>query len=282
VYDKKSGKKKKGGLYKSQEDCIWMLVMNGGGICDHEVGSGKTLIMVIAAHEMKRLGICHKPMIIGMKANVSAIAETYATAYPDAKILFAKEADYSPSNRVDFFNRMKNNDYDCIIMSHSQFGMIPLSDAIEEELTDEELQQLDDALNALDSAEGYEVTKKMRKGLEIRKKNLGTKLQELRHKMNSKKDDVVDFDMMGIDMLFVDESHEFKNLRFYTRHERVAGVGNTKGSDRAFNLLMASLVATVFVPLILYFFLLMVKNREQKHQGNDEDDDSRWNIGAFK
>ena len=77
-------------LYKSQEDCIWMLTMNGGGICDHEVGSGKTLIMCLAAHEMKRLGICHKPMIIGLKANVAAIAETYMTAYPKAKILYAR------------------------------------------------------------------------------------------------------------------------------------------------------------------------------------------------
>ena len=226
-------------LYQSQKDCIWMLLQNGGGICDHEVGSGKTLIMCIAAHEMKRLGICHKPMIIGMKANVSAIAEQYAVAYPDAKILFAKEADYSSANRVDFFNRMKNNDYDCIIMSHDQFGKIPQSDAIQEELLDDELQQLEDALNALDSADGYEVTKKMRKGLEIRKKNLGVKLQALRHTMNNRKDAVVDFDMMGIDMIFVDESHVFKNLGFTTRQDRVAGIGNTEGSQRAFNLLMA-------------------------------------------
>ena len=226
-------------LYQSQKDCIWMLLQNGGGICDHEVGSGKTLIMVIAAHEMKRLGICHKPMIIGMKANVSAIAEQYAVAYPDAKILFAKESDYSSANRVDFFNRMKNNDYDCIIMSHDQFGKIPQSDAIQEELLDDELQQLEDALNALDSAEGYEVTKKMRRGLEQRKKNLETKLENLQSKMNKTKDAVVDFEMMGIDMIFVDESHVFKNLGFTTRQDRVAGIGNTEGSQRAFNLLMA-------------------------------------------
>ena len=226
-------------LYQSQKDCIWMLLQNGGGICDHEVGSGKTLIMCIAAHEMKRLGICHKPMIIGMKANVSAIAEQYSVAYPDAKILFAKESDYSSANRVDFFNRMKNNDYDCIIMSHDQFGKIPQSDAIQEELLDDELQQLEDALNALDNAEGYEVTKKMRRGLEQRKKNLETKLEGLQLKIKNRKDAVVDFDMMGIDMLFVDESHVFKNLGFTTRHDRVAGIGNTEGSQRAFNLLMA-------------------------------------------
>ena len=226
-------------LYQSQKDCIWMLLQNGGGICDHEVGSGKTLIMVIAAHEMKRLGICHKPMIIGMKANVSAIAEQYKTAYPDAKILFAKESDYSSVNRVDFFNRMKNNDYDCIIMSHDQFSKIPQSDTIQEELLDDELDQLEDALDALDGQDGFEVTKKQRRGLEQRKRNLETKIEKLEKKMNDKKDEVVDFDMMGIDMLFVDESHVFKNLGFSTRHDRVAGIGNTEGSQRAFNLLMA-------------------------------------------
>lgn len=226
-------------LYQSQKDCIWMLLQNGGGICDHEVGSGKTLIMVIAAHEMKRLGICHKPMIIGMKANVSAIADQYRTAYPDAKILFAKESDYSSVNRVDFFNRMKNNDYDCIIMSHDQFGKIPQSDDIQEELLDDELQQLEDALDALGHTDGYEVTKKQRKGLELRKKNLEAKIEKLQDKMADKKDDVVDFDMMGVDMMFVDESHVFKNLGFSTRHDRVAGIGNTEGSQRAFNLLMA-------------------------------------------
>lgn len=99
-----------------------MLKQNGGGICDHEVGTGKTLIMCIAAHEMKRLRLAHKPMIIGLKANVSEIAATYQTAYPNARILYASEKDFSAANRVRFFNNIKNNDYDCIIMSHDQFG----------------------------------------------------------------------------------------------------------------------------------------------------------------
>ncbi|WP_297555343.1 N-6 DNA methylase, partial [uncultured Alistipes sp.] len=109
-------------VYQSQKDCIWMLKQNGGGICDHEVGTGKTLIMCVAAHEMKRLGLAHKPMIIGLKANVAEIAECYRTAYPNAKILYASEKDFSPENRVRFFNNIKNNDYDCVIMSHDQFG----------------------------------------------------------------------------------------------------------------------------------------------------------------
>ena len=225
--------------YRSQLDAIWMLVLLGGGIVDHEVGGGKTFIMCAACHEMKRLGLVHKPMIIGMKANVSAIAEMYATMYPQDKLLFAKEADYSAQNRVDFFNRMKNNDYGCIVMSHDQFMKIPQSSKIEEDLLDDELQQLEDALNALDNGDGYEITKKMRRGLEQRKRNLEAKLERLQDTMKKRKDAVVDFDMMGIDMLFVDESHVFKNLGFSTRHDRVAGIGNTDGSQRAWNLLVA-------------------------------------------
>lgn len=225
-------------IYQSQKDCVWMLLLNGGGICDHEVGSGKTLIMCIAAHEMKRLGMCHKPMIIGLKANVSAIAETYRTAYPDAKILFATEADYSGSNRIEFLNKAKNNDYDCIIMSHDQFGRIPQSDDVQMELLLDELQQLEDALDLLGQY-GYTISSKMRRGLEQRKRNREAKLRDLQNSIRNKKDDVVDFRMMGIDHIFVDESHQFKNLGFTTRHDRVAGIGNTEGSKRAFNLLMA-------------------------------------------
>ena len=225
-------------IYDSQKDCVWMLLLNGGGICDHEVGSGKTLIMCMAAHEMKRLGMCHKPMIIGLKANVSAIAETYRTAYPQARVLFATESDYSAANRVAFFNNMKNNDYDCIIMSHEQFGRIPQSDDIQLEILQEELQHLDEALKTC-SNYGWNISSKMRKGLEIRKRNTEAKVRSLQDDIRDRADDVVDFAMMGIDHIFVDESHQFKNLGFSTLHDRVAGIGNTEGSKRAFNLLMA-------------------------------------------
>ena len=225
-------------LYQSQKDCIWMLVQNGGGICDHEVGTGKTLIMCVAAHEMKRLGLVHKPMIIGMKANVGAIAETYQAAYPQAKILFASSHDVNGKDRVAFFNRMKNNDYDCIIMSHDSFSKLPQSDEVQQAVMEDELKQLEDALHIVDKY-GWSVSSQLRKGLERRKRNLEAKLLDMQHAMREKKDKVTDFAMMGIDHIFVDESHVFKNLRFTTRHERVAGLGNTQGSTRAYNLLMA-------------------------------------------
>ena len=126
-------------IYQSQKDCVWMLKQNGGGICDHEVGTGKTLIMCMAAHEMKRLGMAHKPMIIGLKANVAAIADTYHTAYPNARILYASEKDFTKENRVAFFNNMKNNDYDCIIMSHDQFCKIPQSLEVARDIIYDEL-----------------------------------------------------------------------------------------------------------------------------------------------
>ncbi|MFW5563396.1 MAG: helicase-related protein [Prevotella sp.] len=225
-------------LYQSQKDCIWMLVQNGGGICDHEVGSGKTLIMCIAAHEMKRLGLVHKPLIIGLKANVGVIAETYRTAYPQAKILYATNKDFRESERVDFFNRMKNNDYDCVIMSHDQFGRLPQSERVQADVLQEELDQVEASMEA---AEGFEMSNgtRIRKALQRRKENLKTKIQKLQHDIAEHKDKVVDFAMMGIDHIFVDESHMFKNLGFTTRHDRVAGLGNTLGSKRAYNLLMA-------------------------------------------
>lgn len=234
----KDGKKVSGGLYKSQEDCIWMLVMNGGGICDHEVGSGKTLIMCLAAHEMKRLGFCHKPMIIGLKANVAAIAETYMTAYPKARVLYAKHADYSGKERENFFNRMKNNDWDVVIMSHDQFGFIPQSDEVQADVIREELNHLNESLSALYGS-WDSVSSRLKRGLEKKKANLQSKLQDLQYAIRKRTDDVVDFRMMGIDHIFIDESHQFKNLGFTTRHDRVAGLGNSEGSKRAYNLLMA-------------------------------------------
>ena len=225
-------------IYGSQKDCIWMLKQNGGGICDHEVGTGKTLIMCIAAHEMKRLGLAHKPMIIGLKANVAEIAVTYMAAYPNARILYASEKDFSTQNRIKFFNTIKNNDFDCVIMSHDQFGKIPQSPEMQQEILQAELDTVEENLEVL-RAQGKEVSRKMLRGLEVRKANLEAKLERIAFQIENRTDDVCDFKQMGIDHLFVDESHQFKNLMFNTRHDRVAGLGNSEGSQRALNMLFA-------------------------------------------
>lgn len=225
-------------VYPSQKDCVWMLLQNGGGICDHEVGTGKTLIMCMAAHEMKRLGMAHKPMIIGLKANVAEIAATYQTAYPHARILYASEKDFSTKNRVSFFNNIKNNDYDCVIMSHDQFGKIPQSPELQRQILQAELDTVEENLEVI-RTQGKDVSRGMLKGLEKRKQNLEVKLQKIAYSIEQRTDDVVDFRMMGIDHMFVDESHQFKNLMFNTRHDRVAGLGNSEGSQKALNMLFA-------------------------------------------
>ena len=225
-------------LYPSQKDCVWMVKQNGGGIGDQEVGGGKTLIMCVASYEMKRLGLAHKPMIIGLKANVREIAETYRKAYPNARILYASEKDFSAANRVRFFNDIKNNDWDCVIMSHDQFGKIPQSPELQQRILQAELDTVEENLEVLRS-QGKDVSRAMLRGLEKRKFNLQAKLEKVEHAIKTRTDDVADFKQMGIDHLFIDESHQFKNLTFNTRHDRVAGLGNSEGSQKALNLLFA-------------------------------------------
>ncbi|WP_392420054.1 helicase-related protein [Capnocytophaga canis] len=225
-------------LYPSQKDAIWMIKMNGGAICDHEVGAGKTLIMCCAAQEMKRLGLAHKPMIIGLKANVHEIAETYRRAYPFAKILYPGKEDFTPDKRKRIFGNIKNNDWDCVILTHDQFKMIPQSPEIQEQILQQELDDVEENLWELENQD-REISRAMIKGMYKRKENLEVKLATLRHDINARTDNTVDFKMMGIDHLFVDESHKFKNLLFNTRHDRVAGLGNSQGSQKAMNLLFA-------------------------------------------
>ena len=177
-------------------------------------GTGKTLIMCVAAHEMKRLELAHKPMIIGLKANVAEIAECYRTAYPNAKILYASEKDFSPENRVRFFNNIKNNDYDCVIMSHDQFGKIPQSPELQQRILQAELDTVEENLEVL-RRQGKDVSRAMLRGLEKRKINLSVKLEKIAYAIKSRTDDVVDFKQMGIDHIFVDESHYQNFLIFF-------------------------------------------------------------------
>ena len=225
-------------LYKSQKDAVWMLKTNGGGICDHEVGAGKTLIMCTAAYEMKRLGLANKPMIIGLKANVFDIADTFRKAYPNARLLYPGKNDFTKQNRQRIFNDIKNNDWDCIILTHEQFGMIPQALEIQEAILQKEMDSVEENLEVL-RKQGKDISVAMLKGLEKRKQTLDAKLKEIRDSIAERKDDAVDFKMMGIDHLFVDESHQYKNLMFNTRHDRVSGLGNPDGSQRALNMLFA-------------------------------------------
>ena len=223
-------------LYPSQKDAIWMIKQNGGGICDHEVGTGKTLIMCVAAYEMHRLGLARKPMIIGIKANIHEIARTFRTAYPNARLLYPGKEDFTPENRLRIFSDIKNNNWDCIILTHEQFGKIPQSAEVQQQILRQEMDDIDENLASYEKQGGH-VDGWILRGLEKRKENLDAKLHELQETIDAQKDDTVDFQQMGIDHLFVDESHNFKNLMFNTRHSRVSGLGNTDGSKKAMNLL---------------------------------------------
>ena len=225
-------------LYSSQKNSVWRIIQNRGALIDHEVGLGKTLTMIVAAHEMKRLGTVHKPMILALKANVNQIKETYKKAYPDAKVLAPGENDFTPSKRKRLSHEIKNNNWDCIILTHDQFGKIPQSPEIQREIFQAELDNVERDLHTIKNL-GGEISKRMLKGLEIRKNNLVVKLNRVLDDIEQKKDAGINFKDLGIDHLFVDESHKFKNLTFTTRHDRVAGLGNMEGSQKALNMLFA-------------------------------------------
>jgi N12 class adenine-specific DNA methylase len=223
-------------LYSSQKNAAWRVIQNKGALIDHEVGLGKTLTMIVSSREMKRLGIIHKPAILALKANVDEIAKTYRIAYPAAKVLAPTENDFTPDKRLRLLHEMKNNNWDCIIMTHDQFGKIPQSPEIQREIFQAEL---DNVERDLDTARdlGGDISKSMLKGLEIRKNNLDGRLKQLENDIEQKKDTGINFLEIGIDHLFIDESHKFKNLTFTTRHNRVAGLGNMEGSQKALNML---------------------------------------------
>lgn len=225
-------------LYSSQANGVWRVLQNNGGLIDHEVGLGKTLIMLLGAMEMKRLGICQKPMIIALKANVDEIADTFRKAYPNARLIAPGPDDFSPANRTRIFHEIKNNKFDCVIISHDQFGMIPQAPEVQRMIIATELENVELDMETAKKLD-RQASKQMLKGLEIRKKNLSNNLKEVVRRIEERKDEGIDFQKMGIDHLFVDESHKFKNLSFTTRHNRVAGLGNIRGSQKAMNLLFA-------------------------------------------
>lgn len=225
-------------LYSSQKNAAWRIIQNRGALIDHEVGLGKTLTMIVAATEMKRLGILHKPMILALKANVNQIADTYRKAYPGARILAPGENGFTPAKRLRLFHEIKNNNWDCIILTHDQFGKIPQSPEIQREIFQSELDDVERDLETIKDL-GGELSKKMLKGLEVRKNNLLGKLKTVLNIIEQKKDAGINFKEMGVDHLFLDEAHKFKNLTFTTRHTRVAGLGNMEGSQKALNMLFA-------------------------------------------
>lgn len=213
-----------------QQDAIFRNVQQVGGLNDHMVGAGKTLIQIGTAMELRRLAIASKPLIIGLKSQIPQLYEAFKKAYPLSKVLFPSEKDFSKVNRQRLLNNIATNDWDCIILSHDQFNAIrqpvPIQEAIIKELTSE-----------IESEIYSTNDKQEKKRLESRLYKYEQKLAALQ---DIKKDtQVLDFSQLGINFLMIDESQEYKNLEFTSMKRNVRGLGNPSGSKKAFNLLIA-------------------------------------------
>ena len=221
-------------LRPHQKDAVWMLINNRGGIIDHIVGAGKTLVMQASIMEMRRMGIAKKPMIIALKATVPQMAAEFRQAFPAARILAPTEKDFSTANRKKLLSNISLNDWDCVILSHEQYGMLPHTEEVETGVFREQLQQLEAAISLLHGGDMNQMTKKQLKGLEKRKKSLEAKMQKL---LDRKVDREFTFESLGVDYLFVDECQQFKSLPYVTTHQNVKGLASPEGSGRATALL---------------------------------------------
>ncbi len=214
-----------------QKDCVFRMLQNRGGLGDHIVGAGKTLVQVITSYELRRLKLANKPMIIGIKSQVPDLYAAYKQAYPFAKVLFPSEKDFEAKNRKKLLSSIATNDWDCIILTHDQFAKIPQNPKSVEATYKEFLNTLDAEIAMSDDSQD-------KKRLEARKYKYTQKLAKLGD--ISKDTEVLDFSQLGVDFLMVDESHQFKNLEFTSRLRNVQGLGNQEGSKRAFNLMLAT------------------------------------------
>lgn len=221
-------------LRPHQKDAVWMLINNRGGIVDHIVGAGKTLVMQAAIMEMRRMGIAKKPMIVALKSTVSQIAREFKEAFPSARVLAPNDSDFQKENRKKFIANISLNDYDCVILSHEQYGMLPHTEEAEQAVISEQLQMLDNMIEYLYGTDQSQLTKRQIKALEVRRKNLIAKMEK---RMDRKVDREFCFENLGVDYLFVDESHQFKSLPYVTSYQQIAGLADAKGSNRAVALL---------------------------------------------
>lgn len=221
-----------------QKDAVSLMIHRMGGMIDHIVGGGKSLIMGAGGIKMKQLGLVNKPMITTMKSVIPGLLQDVKKAYPSAKILSPRDTDFSASNRQRLFAQIANNEWDLIIISHENLGTIPLPADFETDYINNELDELEAAILEMSGDKNDKWAVKQAKALEKRKLDLQARLKELQDK--GKSASRTDLGVMGIDFLMVDESQQFKNLSFITKLRGTAGLGNPKGSKRASNLKMVS------------------------------------------
>ena len=216
-------------LREHQLNAVAHILYGGNTLLAHEVGAGKTFEMVAAAMESKRLGLCHKPMFVVPNHLIEQWASEFLRLYPSANILAVTKKDFEPRNRKKFCARIATGDYDAVIIGHSQFERIPVSRERQERMLQEQIYEIEDGLMELraNNAERFTI-----KSLEKTKKSLEVKLKKLQD--TSRQDDVITFEQLGVDRLYVDEAHAFKNLFLYTKMRNVAGLSTSdaqKSSD---------------------------------------------------
>ena len=216
-------------LRPHQLNAIAHVLYGGNTLLAHEVGAGKTFEMVAAAMESKRLGLCQKSLFVVPNHLTEQWASEFLRLYPSANILVATRKDFETRNRKKFCSRIATGDYDAVIIGHSQFERIPVSAERQERLLQEQIWEIEDGLKDLKRSGAERFTIKQ---LEKTKKSLEAKLEKLNK--GDRKDDVVTFEQLGVDRLFVDEAHSYKNLFLYTKMRNVAGISTTeaqKSSD---------------------------------------------------
>ena len=216
-------------LREHQRNAIAHVLYGGNTLLAHEVGAGKTFEMAASAMEAKRLGLCQKSLFVVPNHLTEQWASEFLHLYPNAKLLVARKKDFETANRKKFCARIATGDYDAVIIGHSQFERIPLSFERQERMIQEQIQEVQNAIAELKYSNGERFTVKQ---MEKTRKNLESKLEKLR--AADRKDDVITFEQLGVDRLFVDESHNFKNLFLYTKMRNVAGLSTSeaqKSSD---------------------------------------------------
>ena len=216
-------------LREHQKSAIAHVLYGGNTLLAHEVGAGKTFEMVAAAMEAKRLGLCQKSLFVVPNHLTEQWASEFLRLYPSANILVTTKKDFETHNRKKFCARIATGDYDAIIMGHSQFERIPISRERQERLLYEQIDEITEGIAEVQASGGERFTVKQ---LERTRKSLEARLEKLQ--AEGRKDDVVTFEQLGVDRLFVDEAHNYKNLFLYTKMRNVAGLSTSdaqKSSD---------------------------------------------------
>ena len=215
-------------LRQHQRDAIARILYGGNTLLAHEVGAGKTFTMAAAAMEAKRLGLCSKPMFVVPNHLTEQWASEFLRLYPSANILVTTKKDFEKANRQKFCARIATGNYDAVIIGHSQFEKIPVSQERQEQLLQDQIDEITEGIRELKSSNGERFSIK---AMERTKKGLEAKLKKL---LDSPRDDVVTFEELGVDRLFVDEAHSHKNLYYQTKMQNVAGLSSSeaqKSSD---------------------------------------------------